>query len=98
MPKKYYTRIGQKGVQLSGGQKQRIALARAIYFDRRILIMDEPTSALDSDTEEYITDELRLLKKDFAAIIVSHRDSILEICDKIFKMENGKLNLQKNNI
>src|SRR5262249_53820024 len=57
MPKKYHSRIGQRGVTLSKGQQQRIALAQAlIAFDerRKVLILDEFTSALDSETEDRI--------------------------------------------
>ena len=62
LPEGIQTNLGENGVRLSGGQRQRIALARAFYFDRRILILDEATSSLDNNTEAQIIDYLKSLK------------------------------------
>ena len=62
-PKKLDTVIGENGAKISGGQGQRIAIARAIYHNKKILILDESTSALDIETEEGIIDQLVYLKK-----------------------------------
>ena len=87
MPKAYETILGEKGSKLSGGQKQRLGLARAIYKNKEILVLDEATSALDSETEFLIMKNIREITKETTVIIISHRKSILDFCDKIFKVE-----------
>ncbi|SFV52051.1 Phospholipid-lipopolysaccharide ABC transporter [hydrothermal vent metagenome] len=86
-----YTDVGENGLKLSGGQKQRVAIARALYDDSDILILDEATSALDSDTEKKIMNEIYNISKNKTLIIVAHRLSTIEECDKIYKLENGEL-------
>lgn len=88
------TQIGDNGIKLSGGQKQRVAIARALYSNPEILILDEATSALDSETETKIMDEIYKIGKDKTMIIIAHRLSTLDRCDRIVKIEelngNGK--------
>ncbi len=86
-----YTQVGENGIKLSGGQKQRIAIARALYHNPEILVLDEATSALDNQTEAKIMDEIYEISKDKTLIIIAHRLSTLERCDKIYKIENGEL-------
>ena len=90
------TPIGQKGLQISGGQRQRLSLARALYFDREILILDEATNALDEETERQIIQELGILKGKKTVLMISHNIKNLSICDKVYKMENKKLILEEN--
>tara|TARA_B100000212_G_scaffold89261_1_gene65442 strand:+ start:15428 stop:17077 length:1650 start_codon:yes stop_codon:yes gene_type:complete len=85
--------VGERGIRLSGGQRQRIAIARALYKDKKILVFDEATSALDSKTEIGILNSLDLLSRDLTLILIAHRLSTLKSCDRIFKLENGKLDL-----
>ena len=85
------TRIGERGVRLSGGQRQRIALARAFYHGREVLVMDEATSALDNETEREIVDEIRRLKGTKTLIIVAHRWTTVEHCDRIYRLEKGRV-------
>ena len=85
------TKIGERGVRISGGQRQRIGIGRALYQNPQVLILDEATSSLDSKTEQEILEELQLMKGKVTMIIVAHRQSTLQFCDKIFKIENGRL-------
>jgi len=78
-------------VQLSGGQKQRIAIARALYSSPSILILDEATSALDAKTEDSIINTVYGFKGEITIIIISHKLSILEKCNKVFKISNSRL-------
>ena len=93
LPNGLETLIGQSGKRISGGQRQRIALARAFYFNSKILIMDEPTSALDKENTDLIKKELNLLKGKVTIILISHEKSLINICNKIFHLKNK--NLQK---
>lgn len=79
------TSISQNGSNISGGQIQRIGIARALYKNSDFLIFDEPTSALDNITEKQIMETIYSLK-DKTVIIVSHKKSILENCDKIIEI------------
>ena len=93
-PKKEKTNVGENGIFLSGGEKQRVAIARALYKRPKILVFDEPTSSIDKNTEKQFIEGIKKLKKNFTIIIVTHSSDSLKYCDKIFKMENGKLNLK----
>jgi ATP-binding cassette, subfamily B, bacterial PglK len=83
--------LGEHGVRLSGGQKQRVALARAFYHERDVLVMDEATSALDNDTEREIVDEIKWLKGKKTMIIIAHRDTTVQHCDSIYRLEKGEI-------
>lgn len=85
------TVIGERGVRLSGGQRQRIALARAFYYERDVLVMDEATSALDNETEREIVDEIQRLKGHKTMIVIAHRLSTVQHCDRIYRMEKGRI-------
>ena len=74
--------LGERGIRLSGGQRQRMALARAFYHEREVLVMDEATSALDNETELEIIEEIKLLKGQKTLIVIAHRLSTVQHCDK----------------
>lgn len=86
-----HTYVGERGIQLSGGQRQRIGIARALYHNPNILIFDESTAALDTQTEREVMKSIYKLNKDKTIIIIAHRTSTLEKCDKIYEIENGKI-------
>ena len=85
------TKVGDRGVRISGGQKQRLGIARAMYFSPNVLILDEPTSALDKENETKIINDLYKLSAKNSIIIVTHKLSVLENCNKIFEIDNGKI-------
>ena len=80
------TRVGDNGIKLSGGQKQRIAIARALYDNPEILVLDEATSALDSQTEENIMNEIYGIARDKTLLIIAHRLSTTEKCERIIEV------------
>lgn len=86
--------IGENGVRLSGGQRQRIGIARALYEKPEILVMDEATSALDPATERMINESLVDLGNEITVIIIAHRVSTVIGCDRLYFIEDGKLNDQ----
>lgn len=87
------TKVGEGGIMLSGGQKQRIAIARALYNDPEVLVLDEATSALDNDTEKKIMDEIYESSKDKTLIIIAHRLSTVDRCDRLINLEKGNIKL-----
>ncbi len=94
LPEGLDSKVGQHGMRLSGGQRQRVALARALYHERKLLVMDESTSSLDNDTEQEIIAEFKRLKRDKTMVMIAHRLTTLEHCDRIYKLE-GDGTIQK---
>ena len=93
LPKGLNTIVGEGGAKLSGGQKQRIGIARALYFNRKILICDEITSSLDRNAEDSVINCLKNIDK--TVIIISHKIDNLRFCSKIYKIHDGKITLVK---
>jgi ATP-binding cassette subfamily B protein len=91
MPNGYATRVGEGGIRLSGGQRQRIGLARALYKQADVLVLDEATSALDSATEREVIDTVEALGREVTVIMVAHRLTTLERCDRIVRIEGGRI-------
>lgn len=87
LPNGLETNIGKNGSKISGGQAQRICIARAIYYNRKIIILDEPTSSLDGHNENEIISYLLELKSILTIIIVSHKSKSLENCDYIYNLK-----------
>ena len=94
LPEGLDTTIGERGIRLSGGQRQRIGIARALYNNPEILILDEATSALDNDTEAAIMDSINKFHGKKTLIIIAHRLQTIEKCDMIFRVEDGKIEVQ----
>ena len=86
-------RINYFPAKLSGGQKQRVAIARALAASPQLLLADEPTAALDKNSGRDVVDLFRNLAREHgtAIVMVTHDNKILDIADRIVKLEQGSL-------
>ena len=91
LPKGYDTEVGELGDTLSGGEKQRIGVARAFLHDAPFLLLDEPTSNLDSLNEGIILKSLKESCRQKTVVLVSHRKSTMNLADKVYTMDNGRI-------
>lgn len=87
----YQTFVGERGIRLSGGQRQRIGIARALYKKARVLVLDEATNALDNITEETVMHAINSLSESLTVIMIAHRLSIVESCDRVIRLEQGSV-------
>lgn len=90
LPDGWNTSVGERGLRLSGGQRQRIGIARALYRSCSFLVLDEATSALDTVTESRVMAAIDQLTSDLTMIIVAHRLSTVQHCDRIIFIEQGR--------
>ncbi len=91
LPEGLETQVGERGVRLSGGQLQRIGIARALYHNPDVLVLDEATSSLDTVTERGVMEAVRALHGQKTVIIVAHRLSTVEQCDRLYRLEAGHI-------
>lgn len=87
----YDTKVGERGSSLSGGQRQRIAIARTLLCNPPIIIFDEATSALDYESERIIMENLNLIAQDRTMLMIAHRLTTVEKCDRIVVVEQGEI-------
>ena len=85
--------IDQYPAKLSGGERQRVAIARAFATNARLILADEPTASLDSERGRHAVEmiQMEVHKRNKAAIMVTHDERVLDLVDKIYRMEDGKL-------
>ncbi|CAB4798747.1 unannotated protein [freshwater metagenome] len=91
LPEGLDTIVGERGVRLSGGQRQRIGIARALYNNPDVLVLDEATSSLDTETEHGVMQAVQALQGKKTVIIVAHRLSTVEYCDRLYRLENARI-------
>ncbi len=89
LPEGYNTEVTSLGDNLSAGEKQRIGLARAFLKGSELILLDEPTSNVDSINEGIILESLARQKAKKSIILVSHRESTMAICDRLYKVKDG---------
>ena len=90
-PEGYWESVGEDGKYLSGGQAQRLAIARALYSQKPIIVFDEATNGLDQANENHIIETLCNLSTKITVVIISHNRTVLNKCESIIRVENGKL-------
>ncbi len=91
LPQGYDTLVGERGIRLSGGQRQRIGIARALYKQASVLVLDEATSALDDETESAVMAAINRLSRDLTVISIAHRVTTLRGCDRIVRLQGGRI-------
>jgi ABC-type multidrug transport system fused ATPase/permease subunit len=91
MPQMFDAQLQEGGKNLSGGQQQRLSIARALFKQAPILVFDEATSHLDNLSEQKIKQALYHLKGKLTQIIIAHRLTTIEQCDKILFMDDGRI-------
>ena len=91
LPDGLETVVGERGVRLSGGQRQRIGIARALYNQPEVLVLDEATSSLDTETEQGVMQAVQALQGTKTVIIVAHRLSTVEYCDRLYRLESSRI-------
>lgn len=89
LPLGFDTRLGPRGTGVSVGQKQRLAIARALAGQPLVLVLDEPTSALDPRSERLLRTTLEDLHGSVAMVMVTHRMSTVDICDRLVVLDAG---------
>lgn len=90
-PKGYDLEVRERGQGLSGGQRQTINLARSLLHEPQILLLDEPTSSMDQGTEKKVIEALKAITNEKTMLIVTHRNPILSMVDRVLVLENGKV-------
>ncbi|HEV8632070.1 MAG TPA: ATP-binding cassette domain-containing protein, partial [Thermoanaerobaculia bacterium] len=94
LPHGFATEVHERGAGLSVGQKQLVSFARALAFDPAILILDEATSSIDTETEQRIQEALDRLLVGRTSLVIAHRLSTVQRCDRILVMHKGVLREQ----
>lgn len=91
LPLGYQSMLGERGSSLSGGQRQRLAIARAILFNPRVLVLDDATAAVDPETEDLIRRGMRFVMRDRTVFLIAHRISTVKRADLVIVLEEGRV-------
>lgn len=85
--------VGEHGSLLSGGQRQRIAIARALVYGAKLLILDEATAALDPESEAAVWAAIRRLQGHTTVIAISHQPALMGVADRVYRVEHGRASI-----
>ena len=91
LPQGLDTWMGEAGTKVSGGQARRLTLARLLLKDPRLVLLDEPTEGLDPVTERQVIDTIRNVFAGRTVIIITHRLTPLEACDRVISLDRGQI-------
>ena len=91
LPDGYTSRVTERGATYSAGQRQLLSFARTLAYDPAILILDEATANIDTETEQWIQEAVARLMKGRTSIMVAHRLSTIQHCDRIIVMHHGRI-------
>ncbi len=91
LPDGYASRVTERGATFSAGQRQLLSFARTLAYDPAILILDEATANIDTETEQWIQEAVTCLMKGRTSIMVAHRLSTIQHCDRIIVMHHGRI-------
>lgn len=91
LPLRFETVLEEGGANLSGGERQRLSIARALLKDSDIMILDEATSSLDMMVENRVMDSIFDCCRDKTMIVIAHRLSVANRCDRIIVMDSGRI-------
>ena len=91
LPEGIKTPLGERGAGFSEGQTQRLAIARAVLRKAPVLLLDEATSALDLETERRVLENITALCRGKTLIVMTHRESVLPLCDSVYRISGGKV-------
>lgn len=91
LPEGINTLVGESGNKFSGGQRQRLGIARALYTNPKLLVLDEATSALDGQTEEELSNALKIIAGGATVVIIAHRLSTIKNVDQVIYLRGGEI-------
>ncbi len=91
LPGKYDEHVSERGATFSAGQRQLLSFARTLAYDPKILILDEATANIDTETEQWIQEAVEHLMQGRTSIMVAHRLSTIQHCDRIIVMHHGRI-------
>ena len=88
--------VGENGAFLSGGERQRIGIGRALYNNKKILLLDESTSSVDNETERNILLDLIKLRNEITVFLIKHDERNLDLFDRVLNLKNKQIQIKND--